>query len=82
MKNIKSKAHSIKPAIRIGKQGLTEQVINEIKLQLKKKKLIKIKLLKASLEKKNKKQLRDEILEKTNANLVSHVGFVITLRKS
>ena len=66
-------------SVRIGKSGLKEGTIDEIKLQLKKKKVIKVKMLKSSMENKTKKELRDELVEKTNARLVKHIGFVITL---
>ena len=81
LKELKAKAQQLKPALRIGKSGLTDSVIEEIKAQLKKKKLIKIKLLKSVLAESDKKNVIDELLEKTNAILVSKVGFVVTLHK-
>ena len=81
IKELKIKSYSIEPTLRIGKSGLRDSVIQEIKNQLRTKKLIKIKLLKAALEEKSREQLRDEILEKTDATLIHHVGFIITLYK-
>ncbi len=82
IKELKARAHNLKPMIRIGKSGLTDTVIDEINLQLKKKKLIKIKLLKSAQGEKSKLQLRDELIEKTRSILVSNIGFIITLYRA
>jgi RNA-binding protein len=71
----------MKPMLRIGKSGLSSNVVSEIKMQLKKKKMIKIRFLRAALNDKNRKELKEEVLDKTNAELVSYVGNVITIRK-
>jgi RNA-binding protein YhbY len=60
---------------------LTDGVISEIKKQLAKKKLIKIKLLKAALEGKDKKEAAKEIAAQTGAEIINQVGFVIVLHK-
>ena len=63
-KLLKSKAKLLQPVLRIGKYGLTENVINEIKKLLKKKKLIKIKIL-TNCPIENKNELINEVIEKT-----------------
>ena len=78
---LKEKAKTLEPVIRIGKNGLTESTIKEIKKQLNKKKLIKVKLLKAFINNKNKKEVAKEIAKKTNSRLIDLVGFVIVLYK-
>ncbi|PIN78540.1 RNA-binding protein [Candidatus Woesearchaeota archaeon CG_4_10_14_0_2_um_filter_33_10] len=80
-KKLKEKAKTLEPVIRIGKNGLTESTIKEIKKQLNKKKLIKVKLLRAFISDKNKKEVAKEIAEKTSSNLIYMVGFVIVLYK-
>ena len=40
-KELKGKAHALQPTVRIGKSGLTEQVVEERDSQLSKKHLIK-----------------------------------------
>ena len=75
------KAKLLEPILRIGKSGLTEGVIKEIKVQLKQNKLIKIKLLKGALVEKDRKTLAKEIAEKTNSELIHQVGFVVVLYK-
>jgi RNA-binding protein len=80
-KELKSKAMLLEPIINIGKGGLTDSVIEEIKVQLKRKKLIKVKFLKSALIKKDKKELAQELVDKTNAQLIHKVGFVVILYK-
>ena len=78
---LKEKAKTLEPVIRIGKNGFTENTIKEIKKQLNKKKLIKVKLLKAFISEKNKKEVAKEIAQKTNSQLINLVGFVVILYK-
>ncbi|MBW2977635.1 YhbY family RNA-binding protein [Candidatus Woesearchaeota archaeon] len=75
------KAKQLEPILRIGKSGITEGVINEIKIQLKQNKLIKIKLLRPALANKDRKELAKEIAQKTDSELIHQVGFVIVLYK-
>jgi RNA-binding protein len=79
VKELKQKARSLTPAIRVGKLGITESLIAEIKQQLKKKKMIKVKILGAALAENEKDEIVDLLARKTNALLVSSVGFVVTL---
>jgi len=81
-KKLKEKAKTLEPVIRIGKNGLTESTIKEIKKQLNKKKLIKVKLLRAFISDKNKKEVAKEIAEKTSSQLIYMVGFVVVLYKN
>lgn len=81
IKELKAKAMAIEPIVRIGKSGLTESVIGEIKKQVEQKKLIKIKVLKAFVGGKDKKELAKEIAEKTGSVLVHNVGFIVVLAR-
>ena len=81
LKELKSKGIVLEPIIIVGKGGLTDSVVKEIKNQLKKRKLIKIKFLKGIVKEKGKKELAAELIAKTNAKLVQHVGFVVVLYK-
>ncbi|MBW2984647.1 YhbY family RNA-binding protein [Candidatus Woesearchaeota archaeon] len=78
---LRSKAKTLEPIVRIGKNGLTEGTINEIKRQLKKKKLIKIKLLKSFVQARDKKELIKEIASLTNSEIIESVGFILVLHK-
>ena len=78
---LRSKAKAIEPVLRMGKGGLSENFIEEAKKVLKKRKLIKIKLLKTSFDGKNKKEITDSIIQKTNSELIDAVGNIIVIHK-
>ena len=79
MKSLLSQINHLKPIIRIGKNGLTESSINDIKFHLKKRKIIKVRLLKSFINDKDKKELAKEMALKTGSDLIKQVGFVVTL---
>jgi len=78
---LRKQAQALQPVLRIGKLGLTEGIMNEIILQLKKKNMIKIKLLKSTLDGKNRVDIINEVVEKSNSKLVSKTGNVFTIAK-
>ena len=79
---IKQKAKALEPGIRIGKKGLTHEVINEIAKQIKDKELVKVKLLKAAVkDRKHKKGIALELANKTESMLIDKVGSIIVLYK-
>tara|TARA_Y100000310_G_C20595786_1_gene770410 strand:- start:411 stop:686 length:276 start_codon:yes stop_codon:yes gene_type:complete len=78
---LRRKAIALKPVAWIGKNGLSVDVLNEIHRQLDKKELIKVKLIKSFISKKDKKNVVEEIVAKTNSKLISLVGFTIILYK-
>ena len=81
MKKLKSKAVILEPVVRIGKSGITDSIVEEIKKQLRKKELIKVKLLGSFVKGKDKKLLAKELAEKANAMIIHKVGFVVVLYK-
>lgn len=68
-------------AVRIGKSGLTESVIEEIKRQLKKNKTIKIKILRPAITDTPKKELFQRIEKETEATILNSIGFTLILTK-
>jgi RNA-binding protein len=80
-KKARELGHRLDPIIRIGKSGLTDQVIDEIKKHIKKRNLIKVKLLRAYISTKDKKEIFKEIAERTGSELVNSIGFVVVLAK-
>ena len=78
-KTLKKMAMTLEPAVRVGKNGLTDSVITEIDKHLKKKKIIKIKMLSAFVGDNDKKEIAKQIAEKTRSKLVQAVGFTITI---
>jgi len=69
--------------LHVGKNGLTEGVINEIKHQLKKKNIIKVRMLKSFIKNSemNRKELAKFVAKAVNAELVEVRGYTIILRK-
>ena len=74
---LRKKANTLDAVIRIGKNGLSENLLAEFDRHLKKKKLVKAKILNNCEEDKDK--LIDDIINKSNCILVSRVGNVFTL---
>ena len=86
MKTLKAKSKSLDPVVTVGKSGLTDSAIEQIRLVLKKKKLIKVKLLRSFVsEQKDEgltiKQVGLNLCDKLGAQLVDAVGFVVVLYK-
>ncbi len=68
--------------INIGKNGLSENVVNEIKKRLKKKGIIKVRVLKSAREILgiSRKDVARLVAEKTGAELVEVRGYTFILR--
>ena len=79
--NTQNTFNELKPSARIGKNGFTQTVIDEVNKHLKKKKIIKIKLLRSFVENKDKNILFKEIEKKLDAKVLEKKGFTITLYK-
>lgn len=80
MKEEKKKAHKLEPVMQIGKNGLTNPIIKEVKRQLKDKKLIKVKILRSAYGNVSKKEFARQLALKTDSQLIQQVGFVVVLR--
>ncbi len=70
----------IDATVRIGKNGLTESVVEEIRAQLKKRKVIKIKFLK-NTDRSDMKDKAEELAEMVGAEVVDVRGFTVVLMK-
>ena len=77
---LRAKAKTLEPVVRIGKSGLTENIVKEINKNLSKRKLIKIKLLRPSYE--DKRKFIDSIVQATRSELIESVGNVVVLYKN
>lgn len=78
---LKQKAKALTPTIQIGKKGITDSLIEEIKKQVKKRNLVKIKILKSFAEKEDRKSIAALLAEKTDSVLIDQVGFIVVLGK-
>jgi RNA-binding protein len=80
-RKLKTLAKSIKPIIRIGKNGVSGNVIKELKRLLKKYHLVKIKVLKAApIEGKDElKRMAQSLARETDSQVVLIIGNTFTL---
>lgn len=74
---LKQEAHDFKPIINIGKFSVTDELIKAIDEALEARELIKIKVLNNNMD--DHDDIIDEIIEKTNAEFISHLGSIITI---
>lgn len=71
---LKGLAHPLKPVVMVGNAGLSEAVLAEIENALAYHELIKVRV--SGEEKTERKQMLDEIAEKTGADLVMMIGHI------
>jgi RNA-binding protein len=76
---VKHKLKDEGPTVWIGKEGLTKQSLDEIEKQLKKNKMIKIKILKGALQQETKKTIATKAADQTGALLVDLRGHIFIL---
>ena len=77
IKEIKRIGADLKPTIHVGKDGITDSLIEEVKLQVKTRKVVKIRLLPASGDEKD--VIAKEISERSGAILVDVRGSIVLL---
>lgn len=75
-KYLRGMAHYLKPVVQMGKNGLTDPVIQSIDKALEDHELIKVRIADPGGR---KRELADEIAERTASTWVGMVGFVVTL---
>jgi len=78
-----SKSYRKEIVVRIGKKGITEGLVEEIKRNLEKHKIVKIKLLKSYREtiEKSRQELADMIAKLVNAKVIEIRGYTLTLER-
>ncbi|MFA6041102.1 MAG: ribosome assembly RNA-binding protein YhbY [Methylophilus sp.] len=70
--HLRGLAHSLNPVVMIGNQGLTENIIKEVELNLNAHELIKVQV--AGDDREARKAIFAEISDKTGAIAVHHIG--------
>lgn len=71
----------LRPVVWIGKNGITEGVINQIRSLLKHRKMIKVKFLRSFLESNERTAAAKEIASFTDSVVVEQTGFTVVLRR-
>lgn len=76
-KILKTKAHSLKPVVITGQNGITPAVVNEIDLALEHHELIKVRVNAADRD--DRREMAEKIVSEVGAELIQSLGHVITL---
>lgn len=76
---LRSEAHHLKPIFQVGKIGVNDNMIEQIKDALEKRELIKVSVLQNCLE--DKATVADKLVQGANAELVQIIGNNIILYK-
>lgn len=76
---LKGLANKINPSLQVGKEGLTENIIKELEVQLEHKELVKISVLENSPVFVD--EIVEEILEKTQGEFVQKIGSKLVIYK-
>lgn len=87
LKARRAKAQAIPVGMQIGKRGISEATILEIRKQLKKRGILKIRLLSSAFDEEgDRRALRDEmifrVVDETPATLILAIGLVFTVMKT
>ncbi len=76
---LKSEANQISPILNIGKNGVTDTLIEELNKQIKANRLVKIRVLKSAEEGKDLKAIAEEIADATRSTLIEVRGRTVVL---
>ncbi|MFT4303861.1 MAG: YhbY family RNA-binding protein [Candidatus Woesearchaeota archaeon] len=79
IEQLKKKSKSLDPSIRIGKNGINDNVLNEIKILVKKRQLIKIKILKNCPE--DIKNIIERTINYCDCKLIDKIGLTFTIHR-
>jgi RNA-binding protein len=76
---LKSEANQISPVLNIGKNGVTDTLIEELNKQIKANRLVKVRVLKSAEEGKDVKTIAEEIADATRSTLIEVRGRTVVL---
>lgn len=79
---VEAKSRDFKPSVRVGKAGLSETVVEEIRQQLQSRELVKIKVNKGLFEREQKSEVWNYLAQQTNSVLVLQRGNIGVLWRS
>lgn len=77
IKQLKKEAHHLNPIFQVGKNGVTDNFIEQIDAVFEKRELIKVSVLQNCLE--DKDDIAEEISRNTESNIVSIIGNTIII---
>lgn len=79
---VKRSLYDERPTLRIGKGGVSERFLNELDKQLKKSKMVKVRILQTALLDDEAKRVASQVAEQTGACLVEVRGHTFMLYRA
>ncbi len=76
-KQLRAKAHGLKPVVITGQAGVSDAVLNEINLALDHHELIKIRV--NAEDREQRREMGEYICSETGAELIQSIGHIITI---
>ncbi|HHV24809.1 MAG: YhbY family RNA-binding protein [Methanosarcina sp.] len=76
---LKAQANQLSPILNIGKNGVTDTLIEELNKQIKANRLVKIRVLKSAEEGKDLEAIAEEIAAATRSTLIEIRGRTVVL---
>jgi RNA-binding protein len=76
---LKAQANQLSPILNIGKNGVTETLIEELNKQIKANRLVKVRVLKSAEEGKDLNAIAEEIAAATRSTLIEIRGRTVVL---
>jgi RNA-binding protein len=76
---LKAEANKLSPIINIGKNGVTDSVVEELKKHIKANRLVKVKVLKSAESEKDLKDIAEELAERSHSTLIEVRGRTVVL---
>jgi len=76
---LKAEANQLAPILNIGKNGVTDALIEELNKQIKANRLVKVRVLKSAEDGKDLKDIAEEIAAATRSNLIEVRGRTVVL---
>jgi RNA-binding protein len=77
MKDVKRVGHGLRPTVHVGKEGVTDTLIEEIAKQVKNRKVVKVRLLPSVEE--DRKLVAEDLAKRSNSMLIEVVGHTVLL---
>jgi len=76
---LKAEANQLSPILNVGKNGVTDTLIEELNKQIKANRLVKVRVLKSAEEGKDLKAIAEELAAATRSTLIEVRGRTVVL---
>ena len=76
---LKAEANQLSPILNVGKNGITDSLVEELNKQIKANRLVKVRVLKSAEEGKDLKTIAEEIATATRSTMIEVRGRTVIL---